>query len=734
MSPLTTHSTDGFLALLRPEIEAAHDALCRQIAAVAAPPLPNAGALVAMLFGGVRPHLERLVTPTLALELNVARLRGQLDGDTPQERFGAYVQQLAQPGPRAALAAEYPALFQLAAGRLARWVDVSREWVMRLAADWPAIVQTFFNNQSPGLLVKLHFPQRSTKRGGQAVVLLAFASGARLVYKPRPLTVEMAYQALLRRLNTTGFEPGFRPLPLLDRPAYGWMAWIEPADCATEAEVSRFYRRQGAHLALFYALEATDLHMSNVIAAGEHPALIDLETLFHPRAAAPDWPPLDLALDDAIYYSVLRPGLLPEPETDDESDAEQLDLSGLTGAGGQRTLHAVPVWRDRDTDAMRLTHERQTIGGGQNRPTLRGQPVDALAYLEAFEGGFTAAYRWLIAQRADLLAANGPLARFAGVEARVLPRSGRRYEAILESSYHPDLLRDSAARPAFIEKRLRRDADDEAELARLIPHEQRALLTGDTPLFVTRPDSRDVVAADGQRLGDFYRRSGLDAARSRLAALDESDLARQQWFIRASFATVAPAAPANDRPPAPVAELSADLAGRALAAARAIGQWLARTAIHAGDEAGWIGLEPDEHGRWSIEPLGSDPAHGLPGVIHFLRALATLTGEGRWRELAGAAATTLRRYRREEADDAADEGLPAGATEPDDDAPLALAHHDVASIIAAIERHSPLTGAPLGVATPGWAAGLAGIGYGLLRVVAPELEAPSARPSVEVMA
>ena len=141
-----------------------------------------------------------------------------------------------------------------------------------------------------------------------------------MVYKPRSLAVESRFHDLLAWLNGVGFAPEFRPVGLLDRNTHGWMAWVDAAEVKTTAEIERYYRRQGAYLALFYALEATDLHMSNVIAAGEHPALIDLETLFHPREADMDWPLLDLALDDMIYYSVLRPGLLPEPETAEEGD------------------------------------------------------------------------------------------------------------------------------------------------------------------------------------------------------------------------------------------------------------------------------------------------------------------------------------------------------------------------------------------------------------------------------
>jgi lantibiotic modifying enzyme len=95
----------------------------------------------------------------------------------------------------------------------------------------------------------------------------------------------------------------------------------------------------------------------------------------------------------------------------------------------------------------------ETLGGGHNRPVLDGRPVDALDYLAALDAGFTAAYRLLVAHRPALLAADGPLARFAAAEVRVLPRSGQRYGKLLDNSYHPDLLRRPEARAAYFMRR-----------------------------------------------------------------------------------------------------------------------------------------------------------------------------------------------------------------------------------------------------------------------------------------
>jgi type 2 lantibiotic biosynthesis protein LanM len=650
-------TSSGFITLLAPQIRRARLRLRAALDAMPAPgrPLPqDQAALETLLLAEARAPLVRIITPTLALELNVARLRSELRGETPEQRYESYLALLARPAYRAALEAEYPALYQMAAERLDRWGEVSLELIDRLVRDWPAIQATFFGEEILGELVGLRYPQGSTKHGGRSVVVLTFASGAKLVYKPRSLAVENSFQELLAWLNEAGFEPPFRPVGLLDCGTHGWMEWIDPVDCADANALSRFYRRQGAYLALFYALEATDIHLSNVIATGEHPLLIDLEALFHPRDATPDWPALDVALDEVIYYSVLRPGLLPEPEKGDDEALAPLDLSGLAGASGQTTPYTVPTWRERGTDRMRLEKAPEIIRGGQNLPSLNGRAVDPLDYGDALEQGFSDAHRLLMANKTQLLSAGGILSRFAHVETRVLPRSGRNYGELLEAGYHPDLLRDPHARACFFQRRLQEDSRDEPELARLIPLEVEALLSGDVPLFVTAAGSRDLVVGD-RRIANFFPRSGLEIARRRVAALDESDLLRQRWFIRASLATL-PAASGRTTPGAitRAESTAADLPGRALAAARLIGEHLAQTAIVAGDEASWIGLEPDSAGHWAIEPLGDDLAHGLPGVALFLAQLAAISGEPRWGKLAVAALSTHLRHAAEESEESDD--------------------------------------------------------------------------------
>src|SRR4051812_9015057 len=61
-----------------------------------------------LVLPGLRDSLVTLLVQPVVLELHVARLQGRLTGDTPQERFRAFVARLAEEVESAELMQEYP--------------------------------------------------------------------------------------------------------------------------------------------------------------------------------------------------------------------------------------------------------------------------------------------------------------------------------------------------------------------------------------------------------------------------------------------------------------------------------------------------------------------------------------------------------------------------------------------------------------------------------------------------
>jgi type 2 lantibiotic biosynthesis protein LanM len=277
---------------------------------------------------------------------------------------------------------------------------------------------------------------------------------------------------------------------------------------------------------VLYGLKTTDCQQENVIAAGEHPAVVDPEAIFHRGPAD--------AAGQRHADSVLGVRLLPQRFPFADKD-EFVDLSSLDATEDQLSPGLVPCWEGSGTDEMRVVAWRAPLPGAANRPTLRGVEVNLLDYREDMIDGFRAMYDLLRERRRELLADSGPLAAFADDEVRFIARTTQSYAMLLRQSYHPNLLRNARLRERFFAP-LWADVKKSRWRARLRDAERSDLLRGDIPLFTTRPASRDLWTSTGERIAKFFPHTGLELVRRRLQRLDQADLEKQLTIIRASFA------------------------------------------------------------------------------------------------------------------------------------------------------------------------------------------------------
>lgn len=633
--------TAAFLPSIHPLLAKGHtellvgiDELARRYSRLPFAREPVISSLLARLSRQLLAKLGR----TYALELKVAGMLGRLRGATPQDRFESFVQHLSQREVMLPLLEEYCVLARALALAIGQWLASSLELLERLCADWSEIRERLLLEDDHCLLEEIESEAGDRHREGRSVMLLKLSGGARLVYKPKSLAIDHHFQELLQWLNEHGASPKFQTLKVIDKGTYGWAEFVSSRECVTTEEVRRFYERQGAYLALLYALEATDVHAENLIAAGEHPLLVDLETLFHPRVDQSSMLFAQEPAFDALWHSVIRVGLLPVRVFGNE-DTPGVNVSGLGGEEGQMTPRPIPQWADGGTDQMRLVRERIELPVHRNRPMLNGQPVDLLAYADSILAGFKRMYRLLMEHRSEMLAEVLP--RFAQDEIRFIARSTDIYSRFIYDSFRPELLRDALERERHFD-RLWVGIQWQPHMVRLIPAERADLLNGDVPFFTTRPQLRSLFTSQGEVIAEFFQESGLHQAQKRLSSLGEQDLARQVWVINASLVCLVKDTShgGNSTPPLPPAQVESSRA-RLLEAASALGDVLERTAVWRAGTAGWMSIVQSSEHEWSLQPAGLDLYNGLPGIVFFLAHLAALTEEKRYLHLARAGLQNL---------------------------------------------------------------------------------------------
>lgn len=639
----------GFLLLVEPLIQQGRLRMTQRLVEILkeyphAPfDIPTAENLI---FSHLPQRLGMLVGRTMVLELNVARLQGLLAGETPEQRFTSFLERLRRREISLALLKEYPLLARQVVTCIDQWLQAGCEFARHLCEDLPVLREMYCAGNALGNLTHLNWGMGDGHREGRAICVATFSSGVCLVYKPRSLAVDVHFQDLLAWLNARGDHPPFRLLKVLDKGSHGWVEFVPFSPCEDKEAVRRFYMRQGGYLALLYALRATDFHYENLIACGEYPVLIDLESLFHgERETTPDKAPSSVAIK-ALESSVLRVGLLPQRIWGNARNKAGVELSGFGGAAGQLTPFRVPAWDGIATDEMRLERKYVPVPGAQNRARLHDHDTSALDYTDEILKGFSNVYRLLLENRATLLAPEGPIARFIGDEVRYIVRATRIYATLLEESYHPDVLRNALDRDRYFD-RLWIEVEARPSLEKLILDEVADLQRGDIPIFTTRVGSADLWSSSGRKIPQHFVQTGLELAWERLALLSDADLSFQSWLIRSSLLTLAMGLGSSTQKlptPSPTSANSSRQAdaARLLASARAIGDRLESLALVGGpDEIGWVGLTLVNDSYWSVGATGFDLYEGVPGIGLFLGYLGAYTAEARYTALAERVCLTI---------------------------------------------------------------------------------------------
>lgn len=529
---------------------------------------------------------------------------------------------------------DYPVLARFLAEALDQAARALGECLARYRADRKALEGLF--GQPLGRIMGLRDGLSDPHGGGRTVLRLTTASGRALYYKPRSLAMDLAFQAFLGEFEgRDGLLPMFRAR-ILDRGSHGWAGEVPRRPLPDLEAAGRYHHRLGQLLAFCHVLKARDLHFQNLVAHGECPVPVDLETLLHPRE---------------------RPGA---PGAGPRSFLREVERRFY----GDTLLAAMilPMWREAGRD--RIPQDPSALGRGAQGATppwdAPPAPPDPWIHRAEILAGFTAAYRALLAERSRLLARDGPLAPFRRLEARHIQRETHHYATLLRGLRGPGQLRDGFDAALYLELLVRphvRAGGPTPDWPVLEP-ELKALLEGDVPRFTCRCQRRDLRPGGAPGRG-FFRESPLARVRRGVEELGEPDLLRQRNLIlHALFSRNQRFEPAPQAPePAPGVPPGA--LEPALQVARALRATTWTVPGHGG--AGWAGFgEPLAAGYHPYQPLDVHLHDGLAGVALFLAALEAVTGGAGFRDLALAALAPVREVLRGSRDPVGDLGIGAG--------------------------------------------------------------------------
>jgi type 2 lantibiotic biosynthesis protein LanM len=362
---------------------------------------------------------------------------------------------------------------------------------------------------------------------GRQVARVRLGQGATLIYKPKSIDLDAAFQQLLARLAAVVPDTFPAPLRSLRRNGYGWVEFVRQDQFTTREEAADYFRRGGGLLALAYALEGRDFIMDNLIATHSGPAAIDCETALQPLCLPGGAEKMDRTrlLEQLLKgrdFSVLDTGLLPlwMPAA-----GGFYDLSGLGGQAGYVSALRQEAWDGVGTGAMQATMKAVIVEPEKNQVCLGAEVQSATAYAHEIEEGFVAAYRAIMAHRDELL---GELAGWGELRLRFLLRTTNTYGQLMKRMLSAETLRSGLAAGVEAEILYRPwvAVGPPPPIVDFLREEVAALQRWDVPCFH--------LDADGEK-HPYFLASPLAMARDRCTRMGDEDLGKQRRVLRSSL-------------------------------------------------------------------------------------------------------------------------------------------------------------------------------------------------------
>lgn len=515
---------------------------------------------------------------------------------------------------------EYPVLPRLMVIMRQNWLENMAALVLYLEEDQKDLQRIFGLEAAAEQVDRIQGSISDAHNKGKGVLILTWKSGAKIVYKPRNLGVDTAFKALVSLLEEREFPCDLKTPEVLTGQDHGWVEFIENKPLERPEQAGAYYRRAGALLALVYMLGGNDFHGENMIAHGEYPVLVDLETI--------------------LSYKMLqfREDYQEMPDAKDVKEAQDaqkfLDVMQESVLG----MGFLPIWL-KVNDQRCIDFGALTGSIKSSIPSYQGEQIPVFSYQEELADGFSQAYDFFRQNKESLMAELQRI--FDRTLLRVILRPTQVYGKMLQHAAGPEFLKDGFLYSVEIERfapayLINVEADKVKKIWKLLISEREALETRDIPLFEGRAGGMDIGSAGEILVENYFADSALTRVAKKIQTFGQADKERQLDFIRQALAVHAASCHESGNRVDDARSVSGkelDLSGAAvspllLAEAEEIGREIMARAVPIGDKGfAWITYSHELRlDKIMIGQTGPFFYDGLSGIALFMAALAKLTG------------------------------------------------------------------------------------------------------------
>ncbi|MEG2287647.1 MAG: DUF4135 domain-containing protein, partial [Ruthenibacterium sp.] len=379
------------------------------------------------------------------------------------------------------------------------FIDFVLEIFSRVALQRQELLVQLFHGVDFGEITELSCDATDLHFHGRSTVMLQTQHGS-FFYKPRDCRIDV----LLRELSEKWFPNRICfPKTILGE-GYAFCEAIEAVPVKSAQELEQYYENLGGLYAFCRALGSNDLHSENLVAHGVFPVVVDLETMLAPVARVFNNP--------EVFPNVQN----PEPNYINDLNASLLASSLL------------PALLNGEERSVLLDEKRR------NLPVLDGVKYSVrMGYEDAFFKGFSCTYDRCIELRETLLQALEP---FRDITIRFLVRNTDYYAQVQRRMLQPAALASEEA-----QKRVTLGMRDfflrhgVPAMVAIAAWEEACMMEGDIPYFCARGDGEALRGYTCEVIPNFFLRSAVENAQSRIRDLSEVEKQFELSLLRTSL-------------------------------------------------------------------------------------------------------------------------------------------------------------------------------------------------------
>ncbi|EOU1871537.1 type 2 lanthipeptide synthetase LanM family protein [Clostridium perfringens] len=480
-------------------------------------------------------QLNSISYQTIIAEIFYAKNDNLLKGKTSEERGNYFSNVLLKNDLfRKDFFLNYPELSRILDLKTKYFIEFVSKILLDTKNELRNIERNLFSSKVLGQIDKIQLNQGDTHNKGKTVAKLTFTSGDILIYKPHNLEIDKKFTEFVKWLNNFEVLEDSKG-KLISVDVYtikdaGWAKFIEYKECESIEDAKSFYYKIGKILCLLHTLNGNDMHYENIIANGQFPVLIDLETIIHPNLYNEDYEKnaLGKAIKE-IKESVNNTHLLPSKVTN-LKNKKSLDIGGLSCSKEQLSPFKSKFIENIGTDDIKIVKKYGIIKAKDNCPSYNGKKLNPYEYKDEIILGFKDTYKWILKNKEKYIKKIKFL--FKNCQVRAIHRPTNVYAQILNNSFHPDLLTSYADRFIFLH---RIALDYKNKNKHLIYCEIKNLMQCDIPYFLENIDKNIVTNLELHNIILDFNETSLFKIEEKIESMDINKMYRQIHIINTSF-------------------------------------------------------------------------------------------------------------------------------------------------------------------------------------------------------